>query len=139
MRDWSRALPAMTGALDGIRIVDLTRALAGPFCTMLLADLGADVVKIEAPEGDIPRFGGPFTHDDKDRFFGGYFGSINRNKRGIVLNLKESADRERLLQLVDGADVLVENFRSGVMDDLGLSYEVLHERYTSTAFRQARR
>jgi crotonobetainyl-CoA:carnitine CoA-transferase CaiB-like acyl-CoA transferase len=117
-----------TGPLRGIRIVDLTRALAGPFCTMLLADLGADVVKIESPEGDIPRFGGPFTHDDKDRFFGGYFGSINRNKRGIVLNLKEDADRERLLQLVDGADVLVENFRSGVMDDLGLSYEVLHER-----------
>src|SRR3954449_1493697 len=80
-----------TGPLRGVRIVDLTAALAGPFCTMLLADLGADVVKVEPPEGDMPRFGGPFMQGDTERAFGAYFGSVNRNKRGIVLDLKTEA------------------------------------------------
>lgn len=120
--------PGPNGPLVGVRIIDLTQALAGPFCTMLLADMGADVIKVEPPEGDIPRFSGPFVLDDEERAFGGYFGSINRNKRGIVLNLKEEGDRDRLLRLADGADVLVENFRAGVMDRLGLSFEVLHAR-----------
>jgi crotonobetainyl-CoA:carnitine CoA-transferase CaiB-like acyl-CoA transferase len=120
--------PAPTGPLRGVRIVDLTRALAGPFCTMILGDLGADVVKVEPPEGDITRFGGPFTRDDEERAYGGYFASINRNKRSIVLDLKQAPDRDRLLALVDTADVLMENFRVGVMDALGLSYETLHAR-----------
>jgi crotonobetainyl-CoA:carnitine CoA-transferase CaiB-like acyl-CoA transferase len=119
---------APTGPLRGVRVVDLTRALAGPFCTMMLADLGADVIKVEPPEGDLPRFSGPFTTGDTEKAYGGYFASINRNKRGIVLDLKQLDDRDRLLALVDGADVLVENFRVGVMDSLGLSYETLHER-----------
>ena len=119
---------ARTGPLRGVRIVDLTIALAGPFCTMLLADLGADVVKVESPDGDLPRFGGPFIEGDTERAFGAYFGSVNRNKRGIVLDLKTPAGKEALLALVDGADAIVENFRAGVMDRLGLSYEVLHER-----------
>jgi crotonobetainyl-CoA:carnitine CoA-transferase CaiB-like acyl-CoA transferase len=126
-----RAVPmqrAATGPLSGVRIVDLTRALAGPYCTMILADLGADVVKVEPPEGDLTRFTGPFARDDEEKAFGGYFGSINRNKRSIVLDLKRPEDCDRLLALVDGADVLVENFRVGVMDGLGLSYETLHER-----------
>src|SRR3712207_1610334 len=96
-----------TGPLRGVRIVDLTRALAGPFCTMLLGDLGADVIKVEPPEGDLPRYGGPFTLDDETKAYGGYFGSINRNKRGIVLDLRVDAARESLRRLVDGADVLV--------------------------------
>ncbi|HEY1282105.1 MAG TPA: CoA transferase, partial [Acidimicrobiales bacterium] len=126
-----RAVPmqrAATGPLSGVRIVDLTRALAGPYCTMILADLGADVVKVEPPEGDLTRFTGPFARDDEEKAFGGYFGSINRNKRSIVLDLKRPEDCDRLLALVDRADVLVENFRVGVMDGLGLSYETLHER-----------
>jgi crotonobetainyl-CoA:carnitine CoA-transferase CaiB-like acyl-CoA transferase len=117
-----------TGPLHGVRVIDLTRALAGPFCTMLLADLGADVVKVEPPEGDLSRFSEPFPEGDTERAFGGYFASINRNKRGIVLDLKQEADRESLLQLIDGADALVENFRAGIMDRLGLSHEVLHAR-----------
>jgi crotonobetainyl-CoA:carnitine CoA-transferase CaiB-like acyl-CoA transferase len=119
---------APSGPLRGLRVIDLTRALAGPFCTMMLADLGADVIKVEPPEGDLPRYSGPFTLGDTEKAYGGYFASINRNKRGIVLDLKQPADRDRLLALVDGADVLMENFRVGVMDAFGLSYEILHER-----------
>ncbi|MEX0784787.1 MAG: CoA transferase [Dehalococcoidia bacterium] len=117
-----------TGPLTGIRIVDLTRALAGPFCTMLLADLGADVIKVEPPESDMARYSDPFLADDPDREYGGYFASINRNKRGIVLDLKQDADREALIRLIDTADAVVENFRAGVMERLGLGYESLHER-----------
>src|SRR5688572_29456286 len=107
-----------TGPLTGIRIVDLTRALAGPFCTMLLADLGADVIKVEPPESDMARYSDPFLEEDPDREYGGYFASINRNKRGIVLDLKQDADRNALIRLVDTADAVVENFRAGVMDRL---------------------
>ena len=119
---------AATGPLVGVRVIDLTRALAGPYCTMILADLGADVIKVESPEGDITRFSGPFTRDDPEHAYGGYFASINRNKRSIVLDLKDPVDRDRLLALVDGADVVMENFRVGIMDGLGLSYETLHAR-----------
>lgn len=117
-----------TGPIQGLRVLDLTRVLSGPYCTMMLADLGADVIKIEPPEGDLTRFQGPFAREDTERAYGGYFASVNRNKRGIVLDLKDPASRERFLALVDGADVVVENFRAGVMDRLGLSYELLHER-----------
>jgi len=119
---------AGSGPLQGIRVIDLTQALAGPFCTMLLADMGADVVKVEPPEGDMTRFSGPFTLDDTERHYGGYFASINRNKRSVVLDLKTEEGRAALLALVDGADVLVENSRTGVMDRLGLGYEVLAAR-----------
>jgi crotonobetainyl-CoA:carnitine CoA-transferase CaiB-like acyl-CoA transferase len=124
----TRAVPMTseaTGPLVGVRVIDLTHALAGPYCTMLLADLGADVVKVEPPEGDLARFTGPNTTDDAEHAYGGYFASINRNKRGIVLDLKQADERERLLRLVDGADAVVENFRAGVMDRLGLGYESL--------------
>lgn len=117
-----------TGPLADVRIIDLTQALAGPFCTMLLADLGADVVKIEPPQGDMARYVGPHPDDRHECNFGGYFASINRNKRSAVLNLKEPADRGALLSLVDTADVVVENARVGVMDRLGVGYEVLRER-----------
>ncbi len=108
--------------------MDLTRALAGPFCTMLLADLGADVIKVEPPEGDFSRFSEPFPEGDTERAFGGYFASINRNKRGVVLDLKVESDKQKLLGLIDGADAVVENFRVGIMEKLGLNYEVLRER-----------
>jgi len=123
-----RAVPPLaerSGPLTDIRIIDLTAALAGPFCTMLLADLGADVIKVEPPRGDFTRGGGPFTKGDTERHYGGYFASVNRSKRGIVLDLQEEDDRDTLRELVKGADVVVENFRVGVLDRLGLGYEDL--------------
>jgi len=119
--------PQRSGPLTDIRVIDLTAALAGPFCTMLLADLGADVIKVEPPTGDFTRSGGPFTKGDQERNYGGYFASVNRSKRGIVLDLQQEADREVLRSLVRDADVLVENFRPGVLDRLGLGYEALAE------------
>jgi crotonobetainyl-CoA:carnitine CoA-transferase CaiB-like acyl-CoA transferase len=119
---------ARTGALEGVRVVDLTQMLAGPYCTMILADLGADVIKVEPLRGDMVRELGPFADDDDVHLFGGYFQSVNRNKRSIALDLKSAEGREAFLAIADSADVLVENYRSGVMDRLGLGYEVLSER-----------
>jgi crotonobetainyl-CoA:carnitine CoA-transferase CaiB-like acyl-CoA transferase len=95
---------------------------------MYLADLGADVVKVEPPHGDMSRKSEPFAAEDEEHAYGGYFASINRNKRGIVLDLKQEADRETFLALTDGAHAVVENFRAGIMDALGLSYETLSAR-----------
>jgi formyl-CoA transferase len=105
------------GALAGIRILDLTRILAGPYCTMFLGDLGADVVKIEQPGvGDDTRgWGPPFVGDES-----AYFLSVNRNKRSLTLNLKSERGAELLRRLAEKADVLIENFRPGAMDRLGL-------------------
>jgi succinate--hydroxymethylglutarate CoA-transferase len=104
--------------LNGIKVVDFTRMFAGPFCTMLLADLGADVVKIESPDGDPIRHQGPPFYDRESMSFL----AVNRNKRSIVLNAKQPEDLEIIHRLVDQADVLVENFLPGVMDRMGLSY-----------------
>jgi crotonobetainyl-CoA:carnitine CoA-transferase CaiB-like acyl-CoA transferase len=106
-------------------VLDVTQGLAGPFCTMMLADLGADVVKVEPPAGDPTRAIGPFPDDDELHAFGGYFQSVNRNKRSIVLDLKDPADRETFRALARRAELVVENYRPGVMDRLGLSYETL--------------
>nr|WP_239028290.1 CoA transferase [Pseudonocardia acidicola] len=111
--------------MQGLRVLDLTRALAGPFVTMLLADLGADVIKVEPPEGDITRPQGPFHPADELRAYGGYFASVNRNKRGIVLDLSTVRGRTVLRDLARDSDVLVENFRAGVMERLGLGFESL--------------
>ena len=119
---------ARTGPLADLRILDLTQALAGPFCTMLLADLGADVVKIEPPQGDMSRALPPFPADREGCDYGGYFASINRNKRSVVLDLRAAADRDILLRLVDRADAVVENARVGVMDRLGIGCERLRAR-----------
>jgi crotonobetainyl-CoA:carnitine CoA-transferase CaiB-like acyl-CoA transferase len=108
-----------------MRVIDLTWMLAGPYATMLLADLGADVVKVEPPGGDPMRAVGPFMEDDELRAFGGYFQSINRNKRSVMIDLKSEPGRARFLRLVHDSDVLVENFRTGVMERLGLGYETL--------------
>lgn len=115
----------MTGPLTGVRVVDLTHALAGPYCTMLLADMGADVLKVESAAGDVSRNAGPYLDDDTERSFGGYFQSVNRGKRSIVLNLKSPDGADTLRALAADADVLVENFTPGVMERLGLSYESL--------------
>lgn len=113
------------GPLHGLRVLDLTQALAGPYCTMLLADLGADVMKVEPPSGDMTRFPGPFTEEDTERAYGGYFASINRGKRSIVLDLKDDTDRAALIEIARTVDVVVENSRTGVMDRLGVGYETL--------------
>jgi len=115
------------GALTGIKVIDLTQMLAGPYGTMMLADHGATVVKVESPEGDMTRATGPFHDDDEQRLLGGYFQSVDRNKHSICLDLKTEAGRKALLALVADADAIVENFRAGVMDRLGLGYEVLRE------------
>lgn len=116
---------AAPGPLHGLRVLDLTQALAGPYCTMLLADLGADVMKVEPPTGDMTRFPGPFTPEDSEQAYGGYFASVNRGKRSIVLDLKDDDDRAALLALARTVDVVVENSRAGVMDRLGVGYEAL--------------
>lgn len=111
-------------ALDKIRVIDFSRVLAGPFCTMMLADLGAEVIKIERPQkGDDSRAYGPFVHDESL-----YFMSVNRGKKSLTLNLKNKEALDFLLRLIDTADVVVENFKPGVMDKLGLSYEALSAR-----------
>jgi crotonobetainyl-CoA:carnitine CoA-transferase CaiB-like acyl-CoA transferase len=110
--------------LDGIKVLDLTRVLAGPYCTMLLADMGADVVKVERPgAGDDTRaFGPPFVNGES-----AYFMSINRNKRSLTLNLKEDKARQILRQLLETVDVVVENFRPGTMESFGFGYEAVHD------------
>jgi crotonobetainyl-CoA:carnitine CoA-transferase CaiB-like acyl-CoA transferase len=115
------------GALQGLRVIDMTLMLAGPYASMMLADHGAEVIKIEPLEGDYVRSIGPYHPDDRLRAYGGYFQSVNRNKLSIGLNLKEPEAREILLDLARTADVLIENYRTGVMDRLGLSYETLRE------------
>lgn len=109
--------------LDGVRVVDLSRVLAGPFCTALLADAGADVVKIESKAGEDSRHLGPFRDGESI-----YFNVLNRGKRSIALDLKDPEDRESLLQLIEGADVVVENFRPGVTTRLGIDYEAAKAR-----------
>ncbi|MDH4144384.1 MAG: CoA transferase [Acidimicrobiia bacterium] len=117
-----------TGPLQGIRIIDVTHALAGPFAAMFLADMGADVIKVEPPTGEMTRFGGPYTRDDEERSYSGGYAIRNRNKRSICLDLTKDDDRETFLQLVETADGLIENLRSGVLDRLGAGWEVCHER-----------
>ncbi len=115
------------GALSDLRVLDLTQVLAGPYCTMLLADMGADVVKIERPGGDLIRSNPPFLESD-DEPYGGYFQSVNRGKRSLELNLAEEGDRGDFFGLVEQADVVVENYRAGTMERLGCGYERLRAR-----------
>jgi formyl-CoA transferase len=115
--------------LEGIRVLDLTRALAGPFCTMMLGDLGADVIKVERPgRGDESRgWGPPFVGGPYGPYPGesAYFVSTNRNKRSITVNLKSAEGQEIVRRLAAVSDVFVENFRTGVLDGMGLGYENL--------------
>jgi crotonobetainyl-CoA:carnitine CoA-transferase CaiB-like acyl-CoA transferase len=111
------------GPLSGLLIADFSRVLAGPYCTMLLADLGADVIKIEGPDGDDTRTWMPPLRDGEST----YYLSINRNKRSIVLDLKDPADLEIARALTARADILVENMKPGGMDRFGLGYDAMHE------------
>ena len=110
----------MKKALDGIKVLDLSRALAGPYCTMMLADMGAEVIKVEMPgTGDDSRaWGPPFVEGES-----AYFMSINRNKKSITLDMKGDKAIEIIMKLIKGSDVLVENFRPGAMERLGLAYQ----------------
>lgn len=113
------------GPLSGITVIDLTRVLAGPYCTMVLADLGARVIKVEVPgPGDDARHIGPFVEGKS-----AYFVSLNRGKESIALDLKAPDDRAIFERMLAGADVLVENFRAGTMDKLGYDWDVLHGAY----------
>ncbi len=118
------------GALDGVVVIDFTQMLSGPFAAMMLADQGARVIKVEPPGGDQTRKFGPFRPGQMtmaEGGYGGYFASTNRNKEGIVVDLKSPAGRDVIRRLVAKADIVIENFRSGVMERLGLGYETLAE------------
>jgi len=109
------------GALDGIRVIDMTRVLAGPYCTLLLGDMGAEIIKIEVPgHGDDTRKYPPFIGSES-----AYFMNLNRNKKSLTLNLKAAEGKAVFLDLVKCSDVLIENFRPGTLDDLGIGYAVL--------------
>lgn len=111
------------GPLEGIKILDLTRVLAGPYCTMVLGDLGADIIKVEIPDtGDDSRQFGPYMNSES-----AYFMSLNRNKRSITINLKHELGKNLLKQMVKEVDIIVENYRPGTMEKLGLGYGTLKE------------
>ncbi|MBV8495103.1 MAG: CoA transferase [Alphaproteobacteria bacterium] len=121
------------GPLSGITIVDLSRILAGPYCTLLLAELGARVIKVEVPKtGDDARQYGPFKGDKST-----YFASVNRGKESIALDLKAPKDRDIFERLLDKADALVENFRPGTMEKLRYGWEELHPRYPRLVYAAA--
>ena len=117
------------GLLDGIRVLDLTRVLAGPYCGMMLADMGAEVIKIELPgKGDDSRANAPqIVNEEKGLKESAYYINLNRNKLGITLNLKSEKGKEIFRQLVRQSDIVLENYRPGVMEKLGLGYEQLRE------------
>ena len=110
------------GPLEGLRVVDLSRVIAGPYCSMLLGDLGADIIKIERPEGEGTRGIPPTAGGDSS-----FFMAFNRNKRSMTLNFRNKTGQETLRALIAQADVLLENFRPGTMEKMGCSWEVLHE------------
>ena len=118
-------IPNTTPLLEQIRVLDLSRVLAGPYCTMLLGDLGAEVIKVEVPEkGDDTRHWGPPFNSEGDT---AYYLSVNRNKKSITLNLKSSEGQEILRKLIARSDVLIENFRTGTLEKWGLDYGSLQE------------
>src|SRR3954452_22191231 len=117
---------AAKGALKGLRVIDLSRVLGGPYCTMTLADHGAEVIKVEPPQGDETRTWGPPFKDGTASYFLG----VNRNKRGVALDLSKPQGREVLFCLLADADVLIENFKTGTLERWGMGYEeVLKERF----------
>ncbi|MFC4638425.1 CaiB/BaiF CoA transferase family protein [Deinococcus hohokamensis] len=120
---------AGTLPLSGVRVADFTRVLTGPFCTMLLGDLGADVIKVEPPQGDDTRAWGPPFQTNGEARESSYFLSVNRNKRSVVLDLKSQAGRAAAAQLLAQTDILVENFRPGTLERLGFGWPELHARH----------
>jgi CoA:oxalate CoA-transferase len=122
----------LSGPLAGAVILDLSRILAGPYCSLLLHELGARVIKVEPPQGDDARAYGPFRDGESL-----YFAAVNRGKESIALDLKQDADRAIFMRLLAGADVLLENFRPGTMEKLGLGWETLHARYPKLIYAAA--
>ena len=119
----------MTRALDGIRVLDLTQVMAGPYCTMVLCDMGADVIKVEPPSGDSTRrMPGAVGTDSPS------FNAVNRGKRGVVVDLKQAAGRDAIRRLAVSSDVLVENYRPGVLSRFGLGYEELARRHPALVY-----
>ena len=108
------------GSLTGIKVIDLTRVLSGPFCTMLLADMGAEVIKIEPPKGDNVRNQGDMVDG-----YSSYFAQFNRNKKSVILDLYKDSEKEILKSLISEADVVVENFKAGVFEKMGFDFETL--------------
>lgn len=109
------------GLLDGVKVLDMTRVLAGPYCGMMLADMGADVIKIELPgKGDDSRSNFPIINGES-----AYYMNLNRNKKGMTLNLKSDEGKDIFKKLVAQSDIVLENYRPGVMERLGLGYEDL--------------
>src|SRR6516165_6496225 len=118
-------LAQSAGALAGLKVIDLTRVLGGPYCTMILSDHGAEVIKIEPPQGDEVRdWGPPFHKGDASYFIG-----INRNKRAIALDIGRPEGKAVLLRLLEDADLLIENFKPGSMEKWGLEYPTLSQRF----------
>ena len=120
----------MDSLLEGVRILDLTRVLAGPYASMVLADLGAEVIKVELPSsGDESRGFGPFQNGES-----AYFTSVNRGKKSVTIDLRQGRGRDLALGLAETCDVLVENFRPGSMDRFGLGYETVHAKYPQLVY-----
>lgn len=121
----------MTGSLEGVVVADFSRVLAGPYATMMLADLGATVIKIERPNvGDDTRaWGPPFAANGQST----YFQSVNRNKESRSIDLTSDDGREEALEIVGSADVLIENFKPGALERLGLGYRALHEKFPGSS------
>src|SRR5712675_646592 len=113
------------GAMSGLRVIDLTRVLGGPYCTQILADHGADVIKVEPPAGDEVRDWGPPFHEEDAAYFVG----INRNKRSIGLDLASEGGRAVLMKLLESADVLIENFKPGTLEKWGIGSDVLRAKF----------
>ena len=121
-----KGLAKSPGALAGLKVVDLTRVLGGPYCTMILSDHGADVIKVEPPQGDEVRDWGPPFHEGDASYFIG----VNRNKRAMAVDLRKPEGQAIILKLLADADVLIENFKPGDMERWGLGYhEVLSKRF----------
>ena len=113
-------------ALDGVKVIDLTRVLGGPYATQILADHGADIIKIESVAGDEVRgWGPPFARD-----MASYFINVNRNKKSVVIDLASTPGRDLLLRLLEDADVLIDNFKTGTLEKWGIGYEaILKDRF----------
>src|SRR3954468_14360649 len=124
---------AVKGPLSGILVVDLSRILAGPYCTLLMAEMGARVIKVESPKGgDDARAYGPYIKGKST-----YFASVNRGKQSIALDLKAEGDRAIFDKLLAKANVVVENFRPGTMEKLGFGWETLHKKFPKLIYAAA--
>ncbi|MBE9605794.1 CoA transferase [Acetobacteraceae bacterium H6797] len=123
-------LAKSAGALAGLKVIDLTRVLGGPYCTMILSDHGAEVIKIEPPQGDeVREWGPPFLEQTDGNKAASYYLGVNRNKQSLALDLSKPEGRAVLMRLLEGADVLIENYKPGSMEKWGMGYDTLSEKF----------